>query len=179
MWVIGAHVSDEKLAAILRIFDYVSFDTEAYVLAAYGLVGPHFLWEGEPYNSRILDAHGRRARGFANGTHVLFTLFRFAETNVFYFGDNALTRHSSGPLGRDAIIRPYRQDIFGDFTAQYATLTARYGRNLLWIRQNFFSAAIGGEIDIDLMWDWYIDELNDNGLQQFLELVEQFPVVGP
>ena len=178
MWVIGAHVSDEKLAAILQIYDYVSFDTEAYVLTTFGIAGDHFEWSGEPYRSQMIYDMTMVNRAFHSGAFVLSTFFLFPERDVFHLGDNALLRHSASPLGRGAVIRPYRQDVFGEFAMQYAALTAQFGDELLRIRQNFFSSAIRGEIDIDAMWDWYIDELHSNGLRRFMELVEQFPVVG-
>ena len=179
MWVIGAQVSDEKLAAILQIFEYITFDTEAFVLTSVGIAGDHFEWAGEPYNSLIVRDANMTNRALRSGAFVLHTFINLAERDIFFLGDNAVIRYSSSPMGRDAVIPPHREDVFGDFALQYAALTAQYGRELFRIRQSFFSSAIRGEIDIDAMWDWYIDELHNNGLLQFLDLVEQFPVVGP
>ena len=53
-WVIGSHVSNEKLARILTIFDKISFDPEWFVLTRYGLEGINYLWADEPYNSQVI-----------------------------------------------------------------------------------------------------------------------------
>jgi len=177
-WVVGAQVSDDELAIILEIFDYVSFDREAYVMVNFGFEGEHFEWEGAPFESRIVQSREGVLSAYESGADVFNTGMHSKEGRVYRFGNNALTRHSSSDAGRQAVILPYREDIHGDFTQQYAELTEQYGEELMRIRERFFLLAIRGQIDIEAEWDAYIDELNENGLQQFLALVEQFPVVG-
>ena len=90
----------------------------------------------------------------------------------------AIANYSTSDTGRWAVIPPYREDIYGEFTERYLELTERYGEELMRIRERFYLQAIGGQIDIESEWSRYLDELNENGLQQFLALVEQFPTVG-
>jgi len=176
MWVIGSQTSDEELAVVLEIFDYVTFDRYAYAMVNYGFEGEHFEWEGIPFGSRaIISTDFMTAHN--SGVHVLSTLIPNPAGNLMRYGDNVLTRHSISTAGRHVIL-PYREDIHGDFALQYAELTERYGEDLMRIREEFFLLAIRGEIDIEAEWQSYIDELNANGLPQFLALVAHFPVVG-
>jgi len=177
-WVIGVHVSDDELATILTIFDYVSFDHEAYVMVNFGLEGEHFEWEGTPFDSKIIQSREDAIRANESGAAIFSTSMHTPEGMVYRLGNNALTRHSSSDAGRQAVILPYREDIHGDFTRQYSELTKQYGEGLMRIRERFFLLAIRGQIDIEAEWDAYIDELNENGLRQFLALVQHFPVVG-
>jgi len=177
-WVVSAQVSDDELATILEIFDYVSFDHEAYLMVNFGFEGEHFEWEGAPFESRIIQSNDDVERAYENGAFIFSTGMHNPAGMVYRIGNNALTRHSTSEAGRRAIIFPYREDIYGEFATQYAELTERYGEELMRIRERFFLLAMGGQIDIEAEWQSYIDELNENGLQQFLTLVEQFPVVG-
>ena len=177
-WVIGAHVSDDELATILEIFDYVTFDLAAYVMANFGLEGEHFEWEGVPFESRIIQSANNRLDASVNyGTLVFSTGVRLPEREVFRYGDNAITQFAASEAGRSLIIPPYREDLHGDFAQHYSQLTQRYGDALMRIREEFFFSAIRGQINIDTEWDTYIDELYQNGLSQFLTLIAQFPVV--
>jgi len=178
-WVIGSHVSDEELEAILEIFDYVTFDVGAYVMANYGIEGQHFEWEGEPFASRIIqDARQLREAHSRYGALVFSTGMRLPNMDVFRHADNALTQFAASEAGRSLVIPPYREDLRGDFTQQYLLLTRQYGDALMRIRSEFLFSAIRGQIDIATEWDAYIDELHANGLSQFLALIRQFPVVG-
>ena len=177
-WVIGAHVSDDELATILEIFDYVTFDMNAYVMANFGLEGEHFEWEGTPFESRIIQNPNNIMDATVNyGTLVFSTGVRLPERNVFRYGDNAITQFAASEAGRSLVIPPYREDLRGDFTQQYLLLTQQYGDDLMRIRSEFLFSAIRGEIDIEAEWYAYIDELYQNGLQQFLALIRQFPAI--
>ena len=175
MWMISSQTSDEELAVILEIFNYISFDMDAYIMVNYGFEGEHFEWEGIPFESRIVRTLTDIMNAFDSGAFFLRTGISGPIGNEVYFGNNALTRYSTSEAGRRAIILPYREDIYGEFAQQYAELTERYGEELLRIRERFFLLAMRGQIDIETEWQSYIDELNANGLQQFLELVEHFP----
>ena len=177
-WMIGSQTSDEELAVILEIFDYVSFNQEAYIMANFGIEGEHFEWEGVPFGSRIIHTADDILNAYDSGALILGTAMSSPTGNVVRVGDNVLTRHSASDAGRREIILPYREDIHGDFALQYAELTARYGEELMRIREQFFLLAMRGQIDIDAEWDAYIEELHENGLSQFLALIQHFPVVG-
>jgi len=177
-WVIGSQTTDEELAVILEIFDYVTFDINAYVMVNFGIEGEHFEWEGTPFDSRAMQIINDAMIAYNSGVHVFGTRMFLPERGVMFNGDNVLTRYSTSDAGRQAVILPYREDIYGEFTRQYAELTERYGEELMRIRERFFLLAIRGQIDIEAEWDAYIDELNESGLQQFLALVQHFPVVG-
>jgi len=174
-WMISSQTSDEELAVILEIFNYISFDVDAYIMVNYGFEGEHFEWEGVPFESLIVRTMTNVMDAFNSGAFFLRTGISGPIGNEVYFGNNALTNYSTSDAGRRAVILPYREDIHGDFVLRYAELTARYGEELLRIRERFFVLAIRGQIDIEAEWQSYIDELNANGLQQFLALVEHFP----
>ena len=178
-WVIGSHVSDDELAAILEIFDYVTFDRYAYVLTNFGFEGKHFVWEGQPFESRIIpDGVATDVAHYHYGTQVFGTGVRLPERDIFLYGDNALIRFAESEAGRRFVIQPYREDMRGDFALYYSMLTERYGETLMRIREEFLFSVIRGEIDVDAEWHVYIDELHRNGLSQFLTLIAQFPVAG-
>jgi len=176
-WVISSQTTDEELSVILEIFEYVTFNMEAYVMVNYGFEGEHFEWEGVPFGSQAIQVTDF-VTAYNSGVHVLSTVMINPAGNLVRFGDNALTRYSTSDAGRRAVILPYREDIHGDFALQYAELTERYGEELVRIRERFFLLAMRGQIDIDTEWDAYIEELHENGLSQFLALIQHFPVVG-
>jgi len=175
-WVIGSQVSDDELAAILEIFDYITFDLNAYVMANYGIEGLHFEWEDEPFVSRIIQSDSQLQEAYtAYGARVFDTGMRLPDMDVFRHTDNALTQFAASEAGRSLVIPPYREDLHGDFAQQYALLTQRYGEALMRIRSEFLFSAIRGEIDIETEWYTYIDELQANGLSQFLSLIRAYP----
>jgi len=177
-WVVGAQVSDAKLATILGIFDYVTFNDRAYVLTNYGVEGQHFQWEGVPFDSRIAQTPNQSWRAYNNASEWVFSTFiTTPQSDVFRLGHNHLAWFSSSFAGRRAVIPPHREDVFGTFTLYYAALQEQFGEGLSRVRQEFFISAIRGNIDIEASWDAYLDDLRLNGLDQFLALVEQFPIV--
>ena len=175
-WVIGSQVSDDELAAILEVFDYVTFDISAYVMTNFGIEGQHFEWEGEPFASRIIQNDRQLQEAYtAYGARVFDTGMRLPDMDVFRHTDNALTQFAASEAGRRLIIPPYREDFHGDFAQRYAELTERYGETLMRIRSEFLFSAIRGEIDTETEWYAYIDELHANGLSQFLALIRAYP----
>jgi len=176
-WVTGSQTSDEELAVILEIFDYVTFDRYAYAMVNFGFEGEHYEWEGIPFESRAIGLTDPMT-AYNSGVYVFGTFMFSHAGNLMRNGDNALIRYSISNAARRAVILPYREDIHGDFALQYAELTERYGEELMRIRERFFLLAMRGQIDIETEWYTYIDELHQNGLSQFLALIEQFPVVG-
>jgi len=142
-WLISNQTTDEELAVILEIFDYVSFNQEAYVMVNYGFEGEHFGWEGAPLVSRIVQPNDDLMRAYNSGALVFAIRMLSPAGNLMRDGDNVLTRYAASEAGRRAVILPYREDIHGEFTQQYTELTERYGEELMCIRKSFSCLPLG------------------------------------
>ena len=76
---VGADVTDEELARILMMFDYMAYDKEGVVLTRWGVAGEHFHWAGEEYNSKpILN------EGYSFGEDMGFSFYNFPIYNEAY-----------------------------------------------------------------------------------------------
>ncbi|MCL2500347.1 MAG: hypothetical protein FWE90_08430 [Defluviitaleaceae bacterium] len=157
-WVIGADVDDDTLSRILNIFDALSFDPEAYVLANYGLYreSPYYNrarsseWGYNHGGGEMIMGHSRIVwdgvplqSSFTVRRPLAFQLF-FRE-GVFATGihdGNTLPRDLTTGFGlvadfaqSDAGVRlnllPTRADTDGIFTTERARLDNLHRRGLL------------------------------------------------
>jgi hypothetical protein len=180
-WVIHADVSDEKLAVILNMFDDLSFNPESWVIAMHGFAGEDFEWEGEPYNSLVLQTSEQYLNAFLHrGTMSLHTNIYDGKAGTLRYsiGDNALTRFAESMPARRMVIPPATHDVAGEFLQETEALNEIYWEAILAVAQEFYFGAISGEIDIDSEWERYIDDLYANGLQEYRDLMAKFPKVG-
>jgi hypothetical protein len=174
-FVVKRGVSDQKLAKILEIYDYLNFDTQGMILAWYG-TEENYTWSGEPYKSPAIPKPDLEYGG---------------STGVFYY--SAYTPHKAllalttspdyvkyeeyftwGEGAKDAV-PAYREDIFRQ--TKYVETWARYGAALRSIRDEFFWKAITSNLDIETEWPKYVQTWMSAGGSEVLAELEKAPTV--
>lgn len=175
--VIRADVTDEELARILMIFDYLSMDKEGHVFANFGEAGVDFEWEGEPYNSAVINQKAeaeREALGIGYYAHAI----RPAEVTA-YWNDQyimkLLNAYFGTEEGRGMMLRTFRHDYFNE--TKFAELNAKYNAMLKTITDEYLFKAITGEVDIDATWNDYVDNYLKSGGQELVTELEKAPKV--
>lgn len=175
---IASDVSDEELARILQIFDYINHDDDAR-WTMYGEVGEHSEWQGEPENSAILTKSEYPAEEGDMG----FWAYNFRTypgnrlqwlTSGYTF--NLMEKFFAKPEVVDKMaIRPHRYDLFNE--TNLTELENRYSGQLNTIVDEFRMRSIVGEIDIEEEWDDYVQNYLNSGGQEILEELEKAPLV--
>lgn len=174
-FVVRADVSDEKLARILTIFDYVNFDDEAKVLFRYGVEGEHFTFENpETRNGVILN------EGVKNGGETGLMVYNsnyILESDINTMNTNAMTNRLIDAFmdGYKAIqAKPYRLDLFNE--TRLTELNDLYGATLSTLTNEYFYNVICGEVDLDASWDAYVKTLEQAGYAEIREELQKAPL---
>jgi hypothetical protein len=178
--MVSKGVSDEKLAVILNIFDTCAFDRETRVLATYGFEGENFEWAGEPFNSFVKELEDSPT--FNNGNHLLSPPIWGgpAYNEVYDYNvdpNNPVYIHSRSDEGRARMLMPYKEDMDGISANDIAEWEAEHYTDIRKITADYFYAVVQGDKDIDGTWDEYIDELNSNGLSDYVAIMENWELV--
>ena len=184
-FVVRHDVSDEKLAKILQIYDYVTFDPVGLVIAHYGIPDQHFTWAGEPYESKVLHNQEILQTGGHYGSYASSQGIRYYSANSLHYG---VDRFEFSPWrdqnyswfitsgGRyNTSERAYREDIFNE--TRYTELWVQRRGALQTIRDDFFWKAITTDIDIDAEWPKYVQTWMDAGGRELLDEIEKAPLV--
>ncbi|GAB2556178.1 type 2 periplasmic-binding domain-containing protein [Gracilibacillus alcaliphilus] len=175
---ISKDVTDEELARILQIFDFVNHDDEAR-WTLYGEVGEHSEWQGEPDESAIIINDEYPAEEGDMGfwaynfrTYPGERLTWLTSQYTLELMDKFFTRDD---VVENMLIRPHREDLFEE--THITELQQRYSGQLDTIVEEFRMRAIVGEIDIDQEWDSYVQNWLNNGGQEILDELEKAPLV--
>lgn len=172
---VNKNVSDEKLAKILEMFDFMNFDPEAKVALRYGEEGTHFHWTDEE-NKRGPVLNEGVTNGGETGLLVYNTNYIETKDIVELKMDDAQAKLAEYTYGAFAenLCRPYRIDLFNE--TQYGELVLTYGPTLDTLVDEFFYNAIGGNLDIDGDWDSYVAQLESSGYAQMREELQKAPL---
>ena len=175
---ISKDVTNEELARILQIFDYINHDEDAR-WTLYGEVGKHSEWQGTPEESslevkpeypRIEGDMGFWAYNFR--TYPGKRLQWLTPETTFELMDKFFAK----PEVVDKMaIRPFRYDLFNE--TEVDELEKRYSGQLDTVVDEFRMRAIVGEVDIDKEWDSYVENWLNNGGQEILDELEKAPKV--
>jgi hypothetical protein len=176
-WVAGANVSDEKLARILELFDGISCDPETYITVTYGFEGDNYIWSDKPYDSRIIEL---------NVTIPINEGVRVFSTNIqdervakpdYWTGRNVLTEYAGSAAARNKLLWPHKEDLLGVYAGEKALLDEIFDESLNKIIFKYFESVVRkwDKNDVTSTWDEYIYELNQNGLQEYIELYKKYP----
>jgi hypothetical protein len=173
--VVSAHVTDEKLARILELFDGISCDRETFVATAFGIEGDNYIWADEPYNSRIIELNEYTA--VKDGVRVFSTnvIDERAAKLDYWLGSNILKEYASNTDVRDSILWPYKEDLLGVYASEKAALDDLFDEKINHIVTEYFREAARGRNDVISTWDYYIAELYQNGLQEYIDLYKKYP----
>ncbi|WP_168120873.1 ABC transporter substrate-binding protein [Paenibacillus sp. HB172176] len=174
--VVKKDVSDEKLARILQIFDYINFDKEGLMLSQFGDEGTDYTWEGEPYESAVVPTETTQGEKDGIGYYNL----SIQHGNVADYFSNAGVKKLTQLLfgtdeGKAMAYRPYRWDYFNE--TDYAEMNATYAAQLKTITDEFLFKSITGEVDVNAGWDAYVKNWRDSGGDKILAELEKAPKV--
>jgi len=180
MWLVSKNADDAKLAAILRLFDALSFDPQTLALARYGFAGEDFTWEGEPYDSRVIQSQQGVMQAIHKGALMYFTYVQDGNAwkTVYDLGDNALTDFALSAAARRMLIRPYKDDLSGLYTDRARSLDTEYGAGLAQTAQEFYLSVVTGQTDdVAAGWDAYMTALTADGLNEYIDLYASYALV--
>lgn len=165
-FTVRADVSDEKLARILTMFDYINFDPEAKVIYRYGIEGEHFDFENPQTRTGIILREGV-ANGGDTGLMVYNSNY-IMESDIGAMITNEMTQRLTdafmGEYMQEQAAKPYRVDVFN--TSRLAELTDLYGATINALVEEYFYNVICGEVDLASSWDGYIQTLNQAGYDE-------------
>nr|WP_309098596.1 ABC transporter substrate-binding protein [Fredinandcohnia onubensis] len=175
---VSKDVTDEELARILQIFDFINYDSEA-VWTLFGEIGTHSEWTGTPGESAIKVKEGVTREegdtGFWAYNFRTYTPERVqwitSETTYKLMSDF----FANPEYYKDLEIRPYRFDLFNE--TEFKDIEKRHAAQLETIVEEFRMKAITGEIDIDKEWDSYVENWLNNGGADMLAELEKAPLV--
>ncbi|MCU6711876.1 ABC transporter substrate-binding protein [Paenibacillus sp. J5C_2022] len=175
---VSKDVTDEELARILQIFDYINHDDEAR-WTLYGEVGVHSKWEGEPEKS-ALKVLPEYAQEEGNSGFWAYNFRTYSKERVKWFTSEYTLKLKDEFYAREDIkdkmlIRPYKWDILNETDLQ--EIAKRYSGQMNTIVDEFRMKAIVGEIDIDKEWDSYVENWMNNGGKETLAELEKAPKV--
>lgn len=175
---VSKDVSDEELARILQVFDYINFDKEAR-WTLYGEVGVHSDWEGEPEKS-ALKVRPEFAAEEGNSGFWAYNFRTYDQDRVPWFQSEYTMKLKNDLFAREDVkekmlIRPYKWDLLNETNIK--EVDKRYKGQLDTIVAEFRMKAIVGEVDIDKEWDNYVENWMNNGGKELLVELEKAPKV--
>ncbi|MCM3112148.1 ABC transporter substrate-binding protein [Lederbergia lenta] len=175
---VSKHVTDEELARILQIFDYINFDNDAR-WTLFGEVGVHSDWEGEPEKS-ALKVRPEYAEQEGNSGFWAYNFRTYDKERVQWINSEYTLKLKDEFYAREDIqekmlIRPYKWDMLNETNLR--DIENRYSGQMNTIVEEFRMKAIVGEVDIDKEWDKYVENYMNNGGKQTLEELEKAPKV--
>ncbi|WP_284645214.1 ABC transporter substrate-binding protein [Paenibacillus silviterrae] len=175
---ISKKVTDEQLARILQIFDYINFDDDA-LWTLYGEIGTHSTWMGTPEKSE-LRVNKEYPENEGNMGFWGYNFRTYNDKRATYLTSEATSKLRSEFFGRSDVlqkmeIRPYKWDLLNQ--TKYTELNNKYKGQLETIVSEFRMKAIVGEIDIDNEWDKYVQNYLNSGGKEILSELEKAPKV--
>jgi putative aldouronate transport system substrate-binding protein len=175
---VSKDVTDEELARILQLFDYINFDKEAR-WTLYGEVGVHSDWEGEPEKS-ALKVRPEFAAEEGNSGFWAYNFRTYDKDRVPWFQSEYTMKLKNEVFAREDVkenmlIRPYKWDLLNE--TKIKEVEKRYKGQLDTIVAEFRMKAIVGEVDVDKEWDNYVENWKNNGGNELLAELEKAPKV--
>lgn len=177
-FVARADVSDEKLARMLQIFDYVNFDEEAQVLFRKGQEGVHFNYVNPETKVGGVIA---TELGYA-GKDTGITVFNanYIQTKFSYeFQSTAFVvelQNWSDAVYADHILLPYKLNLFENAGSEaYEEAVELYSTGINTVVSEYRTGVITGEISLEDTWEDHLAELNDLGYAEVREAINNLP----
>ncbi|CAN7757192.1 MULTISPECIES: hypothetical protein [unclassified Paenibacillus] len=176
--VIKKDVSDEKLARILQIFDYINLDKDGLMLSAFGEEGKDYSWEAEPYKSAVIPKQAAEADREKDGIGYYSLPIQLGNVNAYY-SNAAVSKltdlYFGAEAGRKIAYRPFKWDYFNQ--TKYNELNTKYAAKLKTITDEFLFKSITGELNVDSAWDAYVKNWRSSGGDELLSELEKAPKV--
>ncbi|EKN65197.1 extracellular solute-binding protein [Neobacillus bataviensis LMG 21833] len=173
---VSKKVTDEQLARILQVFDYINFDNDAR-WTLYGEVGVHSDWEGTPEKS-ALKVRPEFAEQEGNSGFWAYNFRTYDKERVSWFQSEYTMKVKNELYARDDVkekmlIRPYKYDLLNE--TKIKDVEKRYKGQLTTIVDEFRMKAIVGEVNIDKEWDKYVENWMNNGGKETLAELDKAP----
>ncbi|MEG0511595.1 MAG: hypothetical protein RR653_02630 [Clostridia bacterium] len=170
---INRNVSDEKLAKILEILEYVFNGPQLY---SFHFGEENVDWKMEDGKVTIINA----LKGGEKGTRVFSEYFKHgdmwkAQNASKAFLDNGKQFWIDDGIWNQYLINPYKQDLKSE--TDYEELSTEYSGDLKDVVAAYFMDCILGKKDVDTSWDAYMEELNRNGYQKMMDELDKLPTV--
>ena len=194
-------VSDEKLARILQMYDYINHDPEGVLAVGYGVGGPfaedqNYAWLGTPGDCSVAQLVGTPTlERHSNGTSLVYTAYSWHD--LFWqcpqmkpgipieAAGGATINSAQGfnwammlrePYPMEIAVRDHREDIFN--RTEYVKLWARYGGNLQTFREEtWWKWVTDSSVDIDAEWPGFVEQWLANGGQEVIDELQKAPLV--
>ncbi|HBN85251.1 MAG TPA: hypothetical protein DDZ89_15570 [Clostridiales bacterium] len=178
-WLVGATVSDEKLARVLTMWNDLNstpMDDEFWAKIRFGIAGVHYTWVGEPWKSsrNVTDAtkippHYARYGGFAalfntgapsligNEFTALYTNILYPEEWYKYYCIEPIKYWSSTYVPND-MMKAFTED------------WNKFGADINALHADFRDRHWNGQIaNINTEWEQYINQLYEAGLEKLVD----------
>lgn len=177
-YYINKDVTDEELARILQIYDYINMNNDAR-WTLYGEIGTHSDWEGTPEKSAI-KVRPEFALEEGNSGFWAYNFRTYDKERVTWFTSEYTLKLKDEYFARQDIkdsmlLRPYRYDILDE--TKLRDVQKRYSGQKTTIVDEFRMKAIVGEVDIDKEWDSYVGNWMKNGGKETLAELEKAALV--
>ncbi|WP_136604437.1 ABC transporter substrate-binding protein [Paenibacillus dokdonensis] len=175
---ISKKVTDEQLARILQIFDYINFDDDA-IWTLYGDIGTHSNWEGTPEQSALkIKPEYPETEGNMGFYAYNFRTYDSKRASLLTSEDTMKLKNDF--FGRQDVldkmqIKPFKYDLMNQ--TKSSELNKKYSGQLDTIVSEFRMKAITGQIDIDKEWDKYVQSYLNNGGKEILAELDKAPKV--
>jgi hypothetical protein len=170
------NVDDKALARILRIVDFLYFSNEEnYIQARYSRDRIHFTWEGRQWDSlpirkdpsQIPKGYAK-VGGFGEAGVPVFSMdhLRYEVPSMVYEIYNL--------IDEEKLIMPYTHITFEDPTLMVELREAI--REIWRLPDDFARNAILHGVDVDAVWDDYVESWKKRGGERLIELYKELPI---
>lgn len=175
---VSKKVTDEQLARILQVFDYINFDDDA-IWTLYGDIGTHSYWEGTPEKS-ALKIKPEYPETEGNMGFWAYNFRTYDSKRASLLSSEDTVKLKADFFGRADIlekmqIKPFKYDLLNQTNS--SELNNKYSGQLNTIVSEFRMKAIAGQIDIDKEWDKYVQSYLNNGGKEILAELDKAPKV--
>ncbi len=176
-FVVREDVSDEKLAKILEIFDYVNFDEEGQIKFRIGIEGEHWNYmdpETKQGYTLIEGVNFGKDTGlYVFNCNYIQTPISAQIVNNAYFNN---ANEWATELYEDHILQPYKLDLFTNAaTDAYAEVRELYATGINTYVAEYRTAVISGELDLEASWEDYLAELDGLGYGEIRAILQELP----
>ena len=172
-------VTDEKLATILKFYEWTNWNKDLDVMATlwYGEQGVNWEWNEDktrPVQLKALANGEEDAQIFCRDTQVGTCWEWVVCEPQMMVGKDYFLKPADGMWNKEQVL-PYKQDVFNVTNA--AVIQNEYKADWEMIYKAYFMDVIMGQKNVEADWDAYIAELNDVGYADYLAEIEKAPVV--
>lgn len=167
-------VSDEKLAKILTMWDFMNFDEEAQIFLRAGQEGVHHT--KNPTGGYVL------MNGVSAGKEWGFSVYNsnYIQTDMSYaFVTSKYVAEMQAWIDgiyEGKVMPSFRSNLFtNEATEAYNEARELYATPVSTVASEYRTAVVTGELDLESTWDAYLEDLYANGYQELCDAYEALP----